>query len=158
PCSTNSMSRLIGIIVVPPAWRASSVKRMPVAGSSLMTIWSGSVSEPRSPKPSLGGYLNTRRSSVWVRGRRFPVRMKNGTPAHRPVRAGGAGGGCVLGGRAAGPAVDGWRAVVFPAQMGGGIGGVPGRERGGRRVLKCRRTAAGRRPHRGNRHDLQQVI
>ena len=35
------------------------------------------------PKPSLGGCLNTSRSSVWVTGRRLPVRMKNGTPAQR---------------------------------------------------------------------------
>jgi hypothetical protein len=55
---------------------------MPVPGSSLTTSWLGST-RPLSPNPSFGGRLNTRRSSVWVTGSRFPVRMKNGTPAQR---------------------------------------------------------------------------
>ena len=56
---------------------------MPVEGSSLTTSWSGSDDASRSPNPSRGGFLNTNRTSVWVTGRRLPVRMKNGTPDQR---------------------------------------------------------------------------
>ena len=53
----------------------------PGGGSSLTTIWLGSGKA--SPKPSRGGCLKTTRTSVWVTGRRLPVRMKNGTPDQR---------------------------------------------------------------------------
>ncbi len=60
---------------------AARIAWIPVEGSSLTTIWFGS--EDAIPKPSRGGCLNTTRTSVWVTGRRFPVRMKNGTPDQR---------------------------------------------------------------------------
>ena len=82
PSAANSMSSSIGAIRARSARCASTWIRTPVVGSSLTTIWLGSA-WPASPNPSRGGRLNTSRSSVCVAGSRFPVRMKNGTPAQR---------------------------------------------------------------------------
>ena len=60
---------------------ASATTLIPIVGSSLITTWFGSASA--KPKPSLGGRLKTRRTSVCVVGSRLPVRMKNGTPDQR---------------------------------------------------------------------------
>ena len=77
------MSSSIGPIRPRSVRRASTWKRIPVDGSSLMTSWLGSGSWFFGQKPRRGGRLKTRRSSVWVTGSRLPVRMKNGTPAQR---------------------------------------------------------------------------
>ena len=67
-----------------PALWAPTRNRIPVVGSSLITIWLRS-GRCANPNPRRGGRRNTTRISVCVTGRSFPVRMKNGTPDHRQL-------------------------------------------------------------------------
>ena len=68
-----------------PALWAPTRNRIPVVGSSLITIWLRLRAGVANPNPRRGGRRNTTRISVCVTGRSLPVRMKNGTPDHRQL-------------------------------------------------------------------------
>jgi hypothetical protein len=98
--------------------RAVPLSRIPVAGSIFTINWLGAGGRfPSGRKPSRGACRNTSRSSVWVTGRRLPVRMKNGTAAHRQVCRSPSAGAVGLRRRSCGHSLDVEVAVVLAAHV-----------------------------------------
>ena len=93
--------------------------------------------------------LKTSRTSVWVIGSRFPVRMKNGTPDQRQLSMSSRSAAYVsVVESGATPSID-EVAVVLTAHVVRGIGRADRPEERDLRVLERLRVAAGRRLHRG---------
>ena len=159
PAWANSTSSMIGATrLVESARWASSWIRTPVEGSSLITSWFGSGRRSSTSKPSFGGCLKTRRTSVCVTGRRLPARMKNGTPDQRQFSMFEPQRGERLGGRVGGHPVDREVAVVLAADVARRIGGLDRAVERDLGLLERVHVATGGRLHRGRADDLHEVV
>ena len=124
----------------------------------MITSWFGSGRRSSTAKPSRGGCLKTRRTSVWVTGRRLPVRMRNGTPDQRQLSISRRSAQYVSVSESGRDALDVAVAAVLAAHVARRIG-LPGRHEDGlHRVLDGLGVATGGRLHRGGADDLHEVV